>query len=141
MKGLKGVVPAIAIIAALAAAGIGTPVALAEMQHRQMTKFTPGDLTYGVMRAGEAIMSVYRFNKQEWDQELISVREMERTELQRKCPQCTQQLQELEEEKLMLQERIRTRTEYGTGEGVQTHTQTETQTGGSGTSGQGQGGP
>lgn len=115
MKAYLGVVPAVFVLAALASVGVGVgvPTALAEMQHRNITKFTPNDLPYGVMRAGEAIMGLYRFNKSEWNGELVRVRQMERVELQNKCPDCTQQIQELEQEevRIMEQERERVRNE------------------------------
>lgn len=119
MKGLHGIVPAVAILAILVAAGVGvgTPTALAEMQHRNVTKFTPGDLPYGIMRAGENIMGLYQPDKGKWNGELIRVREMERVELQKKCPACTQQIQELQQEQQRIreQERIRQETETQTG--------------------------
>jgi len=134
MKGLKGIAPAIAILAILVAAGVGvgTPVALADMQHRGVTKFTPGDGPYGIMRAGEAIMGAFQTDKGKWNGELIRVREMERNELQRKCPTCTQQIQELEQE----QERTRQMEQ----ERLRTETQTRTETGTGTQGGQGQGG-
>jgi hypothetical protein len=135
MKGLHGIIPAIAILAILAAAGVGvgTPTALAEMQHRNVTKFTPEDLPYGIMRAGENIMGLYQADKGRWNGELIRVREMERTELQKKCPTCTQQIQELEQEqnRIREQERIRheTETRAGAGSGTQGGTGTGSQGG------------
>jgi hypothetical protein len=101
---MKGIVPAVAILAILAAAGvgIGTPMALAEMQHRNITKFTPEDLPYGIMRAGENLMGMYQFNKTQWNGELIRTRGMEKTELQKKCPNCAQQIQQLVQEQTML---------------------------------------
>ena len=122
MKGLYGLIPAVAILAILVAAGVGvgTSTALAEMQHRNLTKFTPEDLPYGIMRAGENIMSLYQTNKSQWNSELIRVREMERNELQKKCPNCTQQIQELEEEmnRIREQERIRQETEARSNRGT-----------------------
>ena len=62
MRGLKGITPPVAILAILVVTGVGvgTPVALAEMQHRGVTKFTPIDAPYGIMRAGEAIMEPFQ---------------------------------------------------------------------------------
>ena len=123
MKAMKGAIPVAVAAGVLIAAGIVTPTALAEMQHAGITKFTPGDISYGVMRFGEGIMSMYRFNKTAWNGELLRVREMEKQELQNRCPSCSQQIQQLEQEMQQIKERVR--TEYGTGEGLQTHTQTE----------------
>ncbi|MEM5778234.1 MAG: hypothetical protein QXD43_02430 [Candidatus Aenigmatarchaeota archaeon] len=127
MKGLYGVIPAIGIIAILAAlgVGVGTPVALAELQHRNVTNFVPEDLPYGIMRAGENIMALYQLNKSQWNNELIRVRERERTQLQIKCPNCTQQIRELEQEmnRIREQERIRQQTEIQQGYGSETETQ------------------
>ncbi len=127
---MKGIIPAIAILAILAAAGVGvgTPTALAEMQHRNITQFTPEDLPYGIMRAGENIMGMYQMDKGAWNGELIRMRETERTRLQQRCPNCTQQLQELAQEQNRVREQERVRQ------------QTETQTGGSGTGSGTQGG-
>jgi len=130
MKGLTGIIPAIAIIAILAAAGVGvgTPTALAEMQHRNITKFTPEDLPYGIMRAGEHIMGLYQLDKGKWNGELIKIREMERVELQIRCPNCTHQIQELEQEQLMIREQERIRIEQETRAGADSGNQTETRT-------------
>lgn len=127
MKMSKGIAPALAFaIIGATALGVVVPVSLAEMQHRGITKFTPDEPVYGVMRAGETVMGLYRFNKAKWNQERLEVREMERNELQRKCPECTEEMQQLDQERMRIEERIR--TGYGTGEGTQTHTQTETRT-------------
>jgi len=123
MKGLKGIAPAIAIIAILAAAGVGAPVAIASMQHSGSTKFTPVDAPYGIMRAGEAIMGAFQADKGAWNGELIRVREMERTELQKRCPECKEQIQQLEQEQVRIrqqeQERVRTESQTQTGTGSQ----------------------
>lgn len=127
MKTSKGIAPALALaLIGVTTLGVVVPVSLAEMQHRGMARFTPDEPLYGVMRAGEAVMGMYRLNKAEWNQEKLRVREMERSELQRKCPECTEEMQQLDQERMRIEERIR--TGYGTGEGTQTHTQTETQT-------------
>lgn len=127
MKTSKGIAPALALaIIGATALGVVVPVSLAEMQHRGMVKITPDEPIYGVMKAGESVMGMYRFNKAKWNQERLEVREMERNELQRKCPECTEEMQQLEQERLRIEERIR--TGYGTGEGTQTRTQTETRT-------------
>ena len=126
MKGLHGIAP-FAIIAILAAAGVGAPTAMAEMQHRGMTMFTPQDAPYGIMRAGEAIMSMYQFNKGDWNAELIQMREMEKTQLQQRCPECTEQIQQLEQEQAMIREQERIRVQTETGQGSMNQVQTETQ--------------
>jgi hypothetical protein len=139
---MKGIAP-LAIVAILVAAGIGvgTPTAMAEMQHRNMTTFMPGDLPYGVMRAGEAVMGLYQPDKAEWYGEMERVREREKNTLQQKCPECTEQIQQLEQERtrlmqqqqdeIMKQERERTETENRAGEGSGTQTETQTQSEGS----------
>ncbi|NIO44151.1 MAG: hypothetical protein GTN36_01160 [Candidatus Aenigmarchaeota archaeon] len=138
MKGLKGIAPAIAIIAILAAAGIGVgaPVAMASMQHSGDMKLTPVDAPYGIMRAGEAIMGAFQPDKGAWNGELIRVREMERTELQKRCPECKEQIQQLEQEQVRIrqqeQERVATESQTQTGTGKQTGTGSQ--------GGQGQGG-
>ena len=131
MKGSKGIIPAIAIIAILVAAGVGvgTPVAMASMQHSGATKFTPVDAPYGIMRAGEAIMGAFQPDKGAWNGELIRVREMERTELQKRCPECKEQIQQLEQEQVRIRQQEQDR--------VATETQTKTGTGTPGGQGQG----
>ncbi len=131
---MKGIAP-LAIVAILAAAGIGvgTPTAMAEMQHRNMITFTPDELPYGVMRMGEAVMGMYQPDKANWYGQMVRVRERERNALQQKCPECTEHIQQLEQERTRLmqqqqeQERIRNeqQTRTGEGSGVQTETQTQ----------------
>lgn len=149
---MKGLAP-LAIVAILAAAGIGvgTPTAMAEMQHRNMTTFTPGDLPYGIMRAGEAVMGLYQPDKANWYGQMVRVREREMNSLQAKCPECNEQIQELQQERtrtiqqqqdeIMKQERERTETENRAGEGSGTQTETQTQNEGEsqGTGSQGSG--
>jgi hypothetical protein len=120
---MKGLAP-LAIVAILAAAGfgVGAPTAMAEMQHRNMTTFTPEDMGYGIMRAGEAVMGLYQPDKANWYGQMVRVREREMTALQQKCPECTQQLQQLEQERTMLRQQ---QQEAAQASGTQTATQTQ----------------
>lgn len=137
MKGLTGIAPIFAAIALLAAAGVGTPTAMAEMQHRNMITITPDNMAYGVMKAGEGVMSMYQFNKAEWYGNMEKTREREMNQLQTNCPECTEQMQQLEQERTRLrqqqqdaqmeQERTETQAREGEGSGVQTETQTQTE--------------
>jgi TolA-binding protein len=136
MKGSKGIAPIVAVIAILAAAGVGTPTAMAEMQHREMITLTPDNPAYGIMKAGEGVMNMYQFNKTEWYGRMEQTRSREMNQLQQNCPECSEQIQQLEQERTRLrqqqqeameQEQVRTETQAreGEGSGVQTETQTQ----------------
>ncbi len=96
----KGITPALFVIYALIAAGVltGIPSGLALAQHQGLTKFTPEDLPYGIMRAGEVIISFVHPNKKAWHEECMAQREIEREYCKQK-PGCNTQRIEEEVEK------------------------------------------
>jgi hypothetical protein len=100
----KGVTPALFVIYALIAAGVltGIPSGLALAQHQGLTKFTPGDLPYGIMRAGEAIIGFVHPNKVAWHEECMAQREIEREYCRQKTGCDTQKMDEEVEKQRML---------------------------------------
>jgi hypothetical protein len=99
---MKKIPPATIIVSALVIVIILISIILVEMQHHGMIRLTPIDLPYGLMRAGENIVALYRFNKTQWYGELIAYRMVEKLQLEDRCPGCTEQILALELERELL---------------------------------------
>lgn len=102
---MKDIPPAFIVAGAIVLIFL-TSIILVEIQHRGMVRLTPLDLPYGLMRAGENVVALYRFNKTEWQGELLAYRTVEIVFLKDRCPECIAQIQALELERQKLIDQI-----------------------------------